>query len=265
MTETNAEQPPPRPPEKLAPQEPAQMSEMGTIAGIFFEPGRVFEDLRRKPRFIIASVIIAACVTAYVFTLYQKVGEPGMRSFMAEQMDKSPQTQSLTAEQKKSAIDTQMTIQNVTRYVMPVFVFISLLIGGLLYWAAAKAFGGSGGFLHNMAVWIYGSLPPTVVATLASILILMLKPADEINIAASQRTAIHANPSFFIDGSQQPVLATLLATLDVFFIWGWILAAIGLRITNKISSGSAWAIVVIFGLIGTALRIVGAYFSGNPT
>jgi hypothetical protein len=61
-----------------------------------------------------------------------------------------------------------------------------------------------------------------------------------------------------------PVLATLIGTFDVFFIWGWILAAIGLRITNRLSSGSAWAVVLILGLIGTLFRVIGAFFSGNP-
>ena len=63
-----------------------------------------------------------------------------------------------------------------------------------------------------------------------------------------------------------PVLTTVLATFDLFTIWGWILAAIGLRITNRLSSGSAWAIVLIFALIGS--RVKGYWlpvFSGNPS
>ena len=50
-----------------------------------------------------------------------------------------------------------------------------------------------------------------------------------------------------------------------FMIWGWVLAAIGLRICNRISSGSAWAIVIIFALIGLMVRVVLAFVSGNPT
>jgi hypothetical protein len=30
-------------------EEPAQMSEAATLGSIFFEPGKTFEDLRRKP------------------------------------------------------------------------------------------------------------------------------------------------------------------------------------------------------------------------
>ncbi|MBT0646757.1 hypothetical protein KJJ93_27615, partial [Escherichia coli] len=58
--------------------------------------------------------------------------------------------------------------------------------------------------------------------------------------------------------------ATILATFDIFMIWGWILAAIGLRITNRLSSASAWTIVIIFALFGTLIRVAGAYFGGAP-
>jgi len=68
-----------------------------------------------------------------------------------------------------------------------------------------------------------------------------------------------------MDGKANPVIATLLATLDLFMIWGWILAAIGLRITNRLTSGSAWAIVIILAVIGVLFRVVGSIFSGNPS
>jgi hypothetical protein len=89
--------------------------------------------------------------------------------------------------------------------------------------------------------------------------------ADDIDLALSQRGLINANLGFFVNGHQMPVLATLLSTIDLFAIWGWVLAAIGLRITNRLSKGSAWAVVIIIALIGVAFRVVSAFFSGNPS
>jgi hypothetical protein len=238
---------------------------MATVTNIFFEPGRVFEDLRRKPRFIIGTIIIALFVSAYAFGLYYKVGEAGMRRFMVEQVDRNPQTQGMSREDKENAINLQMTIQNYVRYAIPVFVIVSLLIGGLLYFLGSKAFGGDGGFLHSLSVWIYSSIPPTVLGMIASFIVMAIKSADEIDIGASQRGLVNANPSMLIDGKAHPVIATLLGTLDLFMIWGWILAAIGLRVTNRLSSGSAWAIVLIIALIGVLFRIIGSIFSGNPS
>ena len=39
-------------------------------------------------------------------------------------------------------------------------------------------------------------------------------------------------------------------TFGVFEIWGWILAAIGLSVVNKLSKGAAWTIVILIVLIG---------------
>ena len=245
--------------------EPPQMSEVSTVANIFFEPGRVFEDLRKKHRFIIASIIVALLFTAYAYGLAFKIGDAGVRRAVLEQMEKSPQTANMTPEQKNGAVDLNLTIQKYVRLASPVIVFIFLLFGALFYFLAAKAFGGTGGFMHALSVYVYSSLPPTVVAMLANFLVLALKSADEIDLTASQRGVIHANLGFLFDGKAMPVLTTLISVLDLFAIWGWILDNIGLRVTNRISSGSAWGVVIIIALIGVFFRVIGAFFSGNPS
>jgi hypothetical protein len=256
-------QSPPPPPERIDAPESAQMSEVGTLGSIFFEPGRTFEDLRRKPRFLMAAVIIALLVTFYTFGLQYKVGESGMRNFVAEQIEK--RAPNLTAEQKASQVDLQMTISKYTRYAVPIFVLIGMFIGGLLYWGGSKAFGGDGRFMHGVSVFTYSSLPPAVVGMIANLIVMVLKSPDDIDLGLSQRSLVNANLGFFVDGHAMPVLSTLLATIDLFAIWGWILAAIGLRITNRLSKGSAWAVVIIIALIGVGFRVISAFFSGNPT
>ncbi|MET0753324.1 MAG: YIP1 family protein [Pyrinomonadaceae bacterium] len=256
----------PPPPEKIIAPEPPQMSEAATLGSIFFEPGNTFEDLRRKPRFIMALLVIIILTTAFSFAFYYKVGESNFKRFVAEQIDKNPQTQGLTGEQKEGAIQLNMTIGKVVRFAMPVIIILVTAFGGLLYWLGGKAFGGSGGYLHGVSIWVYASLPPLVVSMIANFIILFLKSVDDIDIGtASQRGLVNANPSFLLDGKSMPVLATLVGTLDLFMIWGWVLAAIGLRIVYKISSGSAWAIVIILALIQIAFRVVGALMSGNAT
>src|SRR5687767_106950 len=244
-------------------REQPQMSEASTLGSIFFEPGRTFEDLRRKPRFIMATVILAILSTAYMFGLYYKVGEAGMRQFAQEQVTKGPGGSSMSAEQKSGAVDMQMKIATVVRYVFPLIMALILMIGGALYWLGAKAFGGDGGFLHGWSVFVYSSLPPAVIGFIANMIVLAIKSVDEIDIAASQRGVVHASPAMLMDGKSAPVLTTLISTLDLFMIWGWVLAAIGLRITNRLSSGSAWAVVLIFALIGIFFRVISAFFTGN--
>lgn len=242
-----------------------QMSEAATLGSIFFEPGRTFEDLRRKPRFLLAMLIMIVLTTAYFFVLANKVGDEGLRRFTEEQVEKSPRGAAATPEQKQQGIEMSMTIQKVVKYVMPLFLIIGFALGGLFYWLAIKAMGGAANYWHALSAFVYSSLPPTVVAMLANILILFLKSADDLDLAESQRGVVHANPGFFMDGKSMPVLATFLGTFDLFLIWGWILAAIGLQKLGKLSAGSAWTIVLIIALIGVTYRVLIALFTGNPT
>ncbi len=262
---SNEWQAPPIPEQINAEDTTPQMSEAATLGSIFFEPGKTFEDLRRKPRFILATLIMIVLVTTFSFLLANKIGEEGIRRFAEEQIEKSPQAATMKAEQKQQAVEINMTVFRVIRYLLPLFIILGFAVGGFLYWLAIKAMGGSASFLHAVSIWVYASFPPTVVAMLANILILFLKSADDIDFAEGQRGLLHENPSFFIDGKTMPVLATVLGTFDLFLIWGWILAAIGLQKVGKLSGASAWTIVLIITLIGLAFRVISALFTGNPT
>lgn len=255
---------PPIPEEIRKTAEPPLMSEAATLGNIFVSPGETFEDLRRKPRFIMALLIIIFLTTTYQLLFIQRMGEDRMHSFMVEQMDKNPMAQSMSPPDKQQAVERGLKTSAVTKYLLPVFLLIFFAVAGLLYWLGGKAMGGAGNYWHGVSAWVYSSFPPTVVAMLANILILFLKSADEIDIATSQRSLINANPGFFLDGKSMPVLTTLLSTLDFFQIWGWILAAIGLQKLMKLPKTSAWTIVLIIALIGLTFRIISAYLTGNP-
>jgi len=246
-------------------EETPEMSEMGTIANVFIEPGRTFEDLRRKPRYIIAFVLIALASLGFALAFQQKMGEDRIRRFISAQQARSPQIQAASEEQKENALNLTMTIQRVTTYALPVLLLIAFLIGSLIYWLGSKAMGGSARFSQAFSVFVYSSLPPTLVSQFANFIIMLLKPADEIDIAASQRGLVSANPTLFFDGKEMPVLTTLISTIDVFVIWGLVLAALGLHKVAKISKGSAWGVVLILFLLGLTARVISAFLNGIPS
>lgn len=252
----------PPPPEKITDQsEPAQMSEVGTLGSIFFEPGRTFDDLRRKPRFILAALIPVILLTLFMGAFTARIG---YERLVRERLEASSWYQGQPAEVQKQMLEQQSSpiTQYVSMAVAPIAVLISFFIGGLLYWGGVNAMGGSMSYLRGVAVWVYSGFPPFVVSMLANLLILFLKSPDDIDTVASQQGLIHANPSLFIDTKAMPVLGAVLGTFDLFYIWGWVLAAIGLRIVGKISTGAAWAIVLIVALLNVASRVVGALFQG---
>lgn len=237
-----------------------QMSEAATLGGIFFEPGKTFEDLRRKPRFILASLLIVLATSVFLIATFEKIG---FERIARERMESSPMSGQMSPADKQKSIEmqTQPFVKYITYGLIPLVTLISILIGGLIYWLGANAMGGTMTFLRGISVWVYSSLPPALVSMLANVLVLFLKSADEIDTAATQRGVVQASPAFFIDAKTMPVLHAVLGTFDLFFIWGWILAAIGLSITGKISKGAAWAIVLVVALLNVASRVIGALVS----
>lgn len=252
---------PPPPVDLKKADEPAQMSEVATLGNIFFEPGNTFEDLRRKPRFIMAGLIVIIAAAIFQVLFIQKVG---FENIVRARIEASSQTESLPKEQKDKIIEQQSSpvFKAISYAILPIALIVIFLLGGLIYWLGANAMGGTARFLHGVSVWIYSSFPPTLIFMIANIIVLFLKSVDDIDLNTAQGGLIQANPGFFIDGKSQPVLAALFSGIDLFAIYGWILAAIGLQKVAKISSGAAWAIVLILGLLGITIRVAWAAMFG---
>lgn len=257
--ENSEMQPPPPPSKPVEVTEEPRMSEIATIGNVFIEPGNVFEEMRRKPRFIIAGLIVLAAISIFQVIFVEKVG---YRKIVEARIESSKRTQDLDKDAKDKIIQQQGSdmVKYITYGATPVVVMIIFVLGGLIYWLGANALGGTGKFLGGLSVWVYSSLPPAIMFTLANIIVLFLKSADDIDIGNSQNGLIKASPAFFIDASRSPVLAVLLGTFDLFAIWGWVLAAIGLQKVAKISSGAAWAVVIMLALLGVGAKLVGAIF-----
>ena len=259
MENNEFENPQPTPTKKAEVSEPPQMSEVASVGNVFFEPGNVFDDMRRKPRFLLAGLIFIACFSIFQIIFIEKIG---FKEITRSRIEASSSSRDMDKAKKDEMVEQQGAeiFKYVTYAVIPVALAIFVLISGLLYWGGSSAMGGTGKFLGGLSVWLYSSVPPTIVFTIANLIVLFLKPVEDIDIARSQEGLIKANPSFFIDSTANPVLAALLSTIDLFAIWGWVLAAIGLQRVFKLSSGGAWAVVLIFALVGVGAKLVGALF-----
>jgi hypothetical protein len=113
------------------------------------------------------------------------------------------------------------------------------------------AFGGTITYKKALAVWVYSSLPPAVLGTIVALLVLFLKTPDTID----PKHLLVTNPGAFMNPEASPTLTTLLSQFDILRFYGMFLAAIGLRKVAKISSGSAWTIVIGLWLIWVILSV----------
>jgi len=252
MSDPNQEFQPP-PPFTPKPEPPAvEMSTPATLTGIFFEPGRVFDALRARPRFLIAGLVLLILTIGVTATVYKRID---MDQYIRDKMEKSPRAASQTPEQKEMGVK----IGKMFGFAIPVFVPIGIAVGAALYLLGVMAFGGSIGYKKAVTVWVYSSLPPGVLGSIVAVLVLFLKAPDQID----PEHLLITNPGAFMGPDSSPVLVAVLSQFDLLRFYGLFLAAIGLRKLANLSSGSAWGVVLGFYLIRALLAICSAAIFGG--
>jgi hypothetical protein len=255
---------PPPPPFNPQPDPPKEMSAVETLTAIFFEPSRVFESLRERPRFLVAALVIVIAFFAYYISYIQKVG---YETLITAELNSGTRGQQMSPEDRERAIGVQMKpVVKVLRYGAPIITFaIFFSAGAALYLLGTLLVGKALSYKQALAVWTYSSLPPTLLLMLLNIIMLFIKmPEDDPGIVKGQGGLVHANPGLFIDGQAYPAMATAAGAIDVFAFYGLFLAALGLRKVSRLSSGSAWGIVLGLWIIGVILRVVLAAIFGRP-
>ena len=255
MSDPNQQWQPPPPPPLAGPSDPGApvMSTPETLTGIFFEPGRVFESFRNRPKFLIAGLIIFILTISVTALVYARID---MGQYIRDKMEQNPRNAGQTEQQKEMAVQ-------IGKYVAPAIIVLSVPVtiaaGAALYLLGVMAFGGSIGYKQSLSVWAYSSFPPAVLGTIVAVLVLFLKASGDID----PEHLLVTNPGAFMGSESSPVLVALLTNFDLLRFYGLFLAAIGLRKVAKISSGSAWAIVLGFFLIRAILGVASAAIFGG--
>jgi len=265
MSESNVPnfQPPPPPPFPRV-EQPAgpTLSLMETLSGIFFEPGRVFESFRVKPRFLVAGLICIAAFLIFNVVYLQRVGYENLTRAEVE----AQQGPDANPEQTQRAIDIQQHwIVKTIRYgAAPINIVFVFAAGAALYLLGATLMARSMTYPQALGVWTYSTFPPLVLAMLLNLILVFINPpTDDANIVRGQTGLVHANLSLLVDPVAHPIIATALTAFDVFALYGLFLAALGLQKVAKLSSGAAWSIVITLYIVGVVLRIAIALATGR--
>lgn len=242
------------------PDPPKVMSTAQTLTSIFFEPGETFQALKVRPRFLIAGIITVVVFMAYYTTFVSRVGSEAIARAQIEsrQPDASPEQI-----EQGLAMQNNPIIKVITYGSFPLVFAVMFAAGAGLYLLGTMLMGKSMSFKQALSVWVYSSYPPTVVFALINIVLLFLKAPGDIDPTAINSGLARANPSILVDTKAQPMLATLLGSFDLIQFFGLFLAAVGLKVVAKLSSGSAWAIVVGIWLVGVILRVVMTLIMGQ--
>ena len=234
-------------PEFTPAPEPAPMSEVARLMGVFVSPGQAFADIARRPRWWVPVLISALVTTAFLYEFSQRVG---WELFFRQQSAQSLQLQQMDAAARARVETIQLAIAKYAAWggglVGP--LLSAVVVAAVLLFFVNTVMGGGIKFKNMLAVVTYGMLP-NVVRSLLAMVVMQLKPRDEFDL----RNPVMVNAALFLPGDASAWMRALAGSLDLFTFWTMVLMAIGIAAgAKRMTTGKAfgmllfpWALLVI--------------------
>jgi hypothetical protein len=214
------------------------MSALSRVFGVLFSPQKTFEDIVRKPGWLVPIALVTLLSIAVSFGLNQRVN---WREFIGQQIEKSPQGSQLSAEQKEQRIEASAKITPIFTYTIGVLgPIIGALVISLIMWGAYSLLGGiSTNFGTAMAITSHAFMTGLISSPLF-LLVIYLKAPGTIDL----ENPVATNLAAVLPDDSAKWLVALCKSFDVFTIWTLILLAIGFAVINpkKLKGGKPYVI-----------------------
>lgn len=252
------------------PQKENPLSLVQKVTGIFFEPSRVFRNLREHPNWIGAFIIIGVLSAVYSFAFVQRItperiiehqrqqrAEAGNVGGSPEQREAMETIEARQLEAMKSPLSRAGggLIAFTLIFVLSAIIAAVSMLGML-------AFGGRMHFWQSFAVTMYIWLPITVITKVLGIVILYLKSPDDLHPNLNRDTTLQDNLGILVSAADHPVLFVLLSVIGIISFYTLWLRAKGLHLgATKASSGAGWGVAIIVWVIGLFIGVAFAVLS----
>ena len=238
-----------------SPEEP--MSWFEKVTGIFYEPSRVFRNLRVHPTWLGAFLTIWVLTTIYSTAFVQRITPERIVDHTVEKVAQmgppfAPPPEAID----KMRVDQLETYKNPVQRVgtalkslVGLFVFTGLIPAGLIV-LLVLVFGGRINFWQSLAVVFYSMLPVVVIQKLLGLVILYLKSPDDLHPILNAETTLQDNLGVLLSPGEHPVLfviASFIGLTSLYWLW---LRAKGIHLGGtRVSSGQGWGVAITLWLL----------------
>jgi hypothetical protein len=222
---------------------PAKPSRFGRIIGALVSPGTTMVDIARRPDFAAPLILIVVLSLLGGVLMTTKVD---FRALAHEQIEASGRASQMSPEQMEKQERFVAAFSRVVGFVSPLLSVIILVIVAAILLAAFKLMGGDGDFLQAFSITTYSWLPLLVKSVLAWIVIVSKRHGPTMQ---ELQNPIASNLGFFVSAKAHPVLASFLASFDVFSLWMIVLLVIGFAAMSRFSRAKSAAIIVVLWVV----------------
>lgn len=225
------------------------------VTGIFFEPTRVFRNLRDYPRWIGAFIIIALLSSIYSFAFIKRITPERIVEHSRRQMENlgswAPppdiRERQLSAQMDALKNPFQLVVQTLASFPL---LFVLFAITAALSLLAMLAFGGRIHFWQALAVTVYSALPVVVIQKVLGLIILYLKSPEDLHPILNRDTTLQDNLGIVFSPADHPVLFVMASFIGLTAFYGLWLRAKGLHLgATRASSGAGWGVAILLWIL----------------
>jgi hypothetical protein len=234
--------------------EAGPINHFARIIGVFFSPKATFEDIAKRPSWILPVVLMTVLGAGVAFVMNQKVD---WRDIASKRLEESPRTANLSADQKEQQIAISAKISPGIAYGFGIAwtILQALIVAGVMLLAYNVIGGASARFGTSLGIVAHAYFP-WILYSLFFILILYLKAPGTVDIDNPVATNLGA----FLPESTPKAVMSLAKSIDIFSIWTLLLISIGFAAVNpKKLKGKSLRIAIGVWAIYVALKMGGAW------
>jgi len=255
------------------PEKEGPLSLVQKVTGIFFEPSRVFRNLREHPHWMGAYAIICVLTTVYSFAFIQRITPERVVDHTIQKMSEMgppfapppEQLENMKNQQLQGLKNPAERVGGFVRSWVGLYVLSAIIAG--LSMLGILMFGGRINFWQALAVTFYAALPVIIIQKVLGLVILYLKSPDDLHPILNQETTLQDNLGILLMPSEHPVLfvmASMIGLTSFYLVW---LRAKGLHLgATRASSSAGWGVsILLFVLTFILVTIFTWMFSGFIT
>ena len=245
------------------PEAEERLSFFDKITGIFYEPSRVFRNLRYHPDWVGALAVIWVLSTIYSTAFVQRITPERIIEHRVQKIaEMGPpfapppeRIETIRNQQLQSLKNPVERIGGVIGQFVGWFVFATIVAA--LSLLGILAMGGRMNFWQALAVTIFSSVPLIAITKLLGLVILYLKSPDDLHPVLNVETTLQDNLGLLFSPVDHPILFVMARFIGLTSFYGLWLRAKGLHLgATRASKGQGWAIAITLWVLILLLAMV---------
>lgn len=213
--------------------EPPKMTTWQRLANIFLSPGEVFEDINRKPDFILPLILTTVLSLGfYMIVNWQlkldpyEVAKAGVEKQLEAQGKRMRDLSENERQAYEQGIELSVKFQKYALVLVLVIIPLGITFFAGVYYIGSLLIRGQTSFVKVLSVISYATFVTDLVKGLLTVLIVAIRPPDMDAIL--QQNLVASNLTILASRGTPQWLFTLFQQFDFFTIWFISLITIGL-------------------------------------